>query len=421
MSSQYGTLPSRPRAWVSAETIQLLGMESQRGGFWPRLFLLECNIDWEIVPFISSFLSPTITDLDLTLPRENNRLLQPTLSLLTHTCRQLQSLKVDVDTSDPPSGAEMGRLISVSRHTLHRINIRPSTPPEIFPVIFDLPLLRSLTLQEPRLPNQFPPGILPPLETIYLNGSHGPNLTQFLRRLSVQRLVAVSVYCGEIIQLSMFLDSLCGATQTANYLYLSPVSAFDRFSITLLRTFTNLTYLTIRCVCECREMSWPCSFQLTDEDLLDLGGALPYIRTLGLGPGCHRPCHATFKSLTCLSRMCGNLENLLIRVDFASIVDSSDQPNHSNTSLRVDDARPQRERSRLSMLMIGNSPLPDTPRCEWLVALALATIFPSIKLLISSCPGGMGKRWSRVRGDIRICRKIFHITQGEGKRLTCVR
>ena len=47
---------------------------------------------WEIVPFISLFLTPAITDLDLLLPRESTELLQPTFSLLADTCCQLQSL-----------------------------------------------------------------------------------------------------------------------------------------------------------------------------------------------------------------------------------------------------------------------------------------------------------------------------------------
>lgn len=415
MNSQYGTPPNRPRAWISAETIQLIGMESQREGFWPRLCSLKCNIGWEIAPFISSFLAPTIIDLDLTLPREKNRLLQPTLSLLAHTCRQLQSLRMNVDTFGPPSGAEMGRLLSASQHTLYHIDIGPSAPPEIFPAIFNLPLLRSLTLQEPRLPDQFPPEISPPLETIDFNGNHGPNLTQFLKRL--QKLAAVSVYCGETIQLSTFLDSLCGATATVGCLSLSPVTTLDRSSVALLRTFTNLTSLTIRCACGYRGRSWQCSFQLTNEDLLDLGGGLPHIRTLSLGPGCHGPCHVTFKSLVCLSRMCGSLENLSIRVDFADIVNGSDQPNHGNASPRDDGASPQRERSRLWILTVGNSPLPDTPRCEWIVALALASTFPSLKYLFSYCSGEMSKRWNEVLGDILVCQKIFHITQGEGKSL----
>ena len=422
MSSQHGAPSGRPRAWVSVETIQLIGMESQREGFWPGLFSLKCNIGWEIVPFISLFLAPTITDLDLTLPRDqNNRLLQPTLSLLSHACRQLRSMRMDVDTSCPQSGAEMGRLISASRNTLHRIDIRSSTPPEIFPVIFNLPLLRTLILQEPRLPDQSPAEILPSLETIDFNGNHGPNLAQFFGGLSVQKLVAVSVRCGGIIQLPTSLDSLCGATATVNRLYLSPVAALDRSSITLLRTFTNLTSLIIRCVCESREMNWPCSFQLTNEDLLDLGGALPHIRALDLGQGCRRACHVTFKSLICLSRTCGNLETLSIRVDFASIVDGSDQPGRGNASIRDNGARPQRERSRLWILAVGNSPLPDVPRCEWIVALALVTIFPSIQYVFSSCSSEMNRRWNGVWGDILVCQKIFHITQAEGKCLRSYR
>ena len=409
-------LSSRPRVWLSVETAQILGLESQRGGFWPGLRSLKCNVGWEIVPFISSFVTPTIANLDLTLPRESNRLLQPTLSLLTHICRQLQSLRLDIDAFGSLSGGEIGRLISASRNTLHRIDIRSFTPPDIFPVIFNLTRLRTLVLQEPRLPDQIPSEILPPLEAIDFNGSHGSNLAQFLRSLSTQRLAELSVHCGEIIQLPTLLDSLRGVTATMNRIYLSPVTDLDHSSITLLCTFTNLTSLKIRCACENRK-SWPCSFQPTDEDLSKLGESLPHICTLILSPGCSTPRRVTFTSLARLSRVCSNLEILSTRVDFASIVDGSGQPNHDNVSLGGNNARLQREGSRLRTLTVGNSPLPDTPHCEWMVALALASIFPSTKFLFSYCADETHRSWNKVWEDITACQRILHIAQAEGKRL----
>jgi hypothetical protein len=174
---------------------------------------------------------------------------------------------MDVDTSGPLSGGEMGRLISASRHTLHRIEIRSPTPPDVFPVIFDLPRLRDLILQEPRLPNQIPPKTLPGLQTINFNGNHGSNLPQFLRSISVSRLAQVRISRGGAIEFSALLDSLRGAAATMNMFHLSPVTALDRSSITLLSSFTNLTSLTIGCVCESFQPNGPCSFQPTDENI----------------------------------------------------------------------------------------------------------------------------------------------------------
>ncbi|KAF9778954.1 hypothetical protein BJ322DRAFT_464414 [Thelephora terrestris] len=398
---------SHRSAGISTDTIQLLAMESQRGEFWPRLSLLKCDIGWSIVPFLSLFLTPTITDLRLILPRGDNRLLQPALSLITHTCRQLQVLKLDVDTSCPLSSCETGRLISASRNTLHHIDIKPLTPSEIFPAIFDLPRLRGLVLQEPRFPNQISPQISTCLETIHLIGKHGPNLSQFLVHLPSRKLADVAIYRGEIIQLSQLLDSLRGAATTTTTLYLSPTAAFDRSSVTLLCSFTKLTSIRIFCGCGDREQNYPCSFQPTDEDITDIGKGLPHIRTLVLGPACRSPRLATFVSLLSLSRTCSYLENLSIRVDFMSIV-GSDQPDHP--SLRVNGPRLPRKRSRLSMLAVGSSPLPNTPHCEWIVALALVSIFPFIKTLHFDCAGEMNNRWAQVRRDILACRRIMDIT-----------
>jgi hypothetical protein len=360
------------------ETIQLFWMESQRGGFWPRVRSLGCYIDWDIVPFISLFLAPTIADLDLCFPHKSNRLLQPTLSLISHTCRQLQSFKIDVGTPGSPSGGEMGRLISASGSALRSIDIQSSTPPEIFPLIFKLPLLRSLRLQEPQLPDQIPSGILPSLELVSFRGSRGSNLAQFFGRLSAKKLAEVVVDYSETIQLPTLLNSLTWTTATISHLFLSPVTALDRPDVALLCTFTNLTSLVIQCACVKLNMGIQCSFQPTDQDLLDLGGALPRIRTLNLGPHCHKPCRVTFKSLIGLSRICSRLESLSIKVDFASVVDGSGQQNDTNASPGTNNSRTRRGRSKLRVLDVGNTSLPDIPGCEWTVALALFAVFPSI-------------------------------------------
>ena len=393
-------------------------MESQRGGFWPGLRSLTCDIGWDVVPFISLFFTPTITNLDLTLPHESNRLLQPTLSLLAHTCRQLQSLTMNVGIPDALSGGEMGRLVSASRHTLRRIDIRSFTPSDVFPAIFNLSQLQDLSLQEPSLPNQVSPKALPHLQAINFNGNHGLNLTQFLRGLSVTRLARVTISRGGTIQLSTLLEPLCGATAVMRVLYLSPVAALDPSSITLLRSFTNLTSLILNCVCKDPQPNVSCSFQPTDESVQELGGALPRIRLLSLSRGCRGPRHVTFASLICLSMTCSNLENLLIRVDFTSIVSGPDQLNHRNPSLGTDSARPQRALSKLNTLDVGNSPLPQVPRCEWMVALALVRIFPSVRLCSSHCPEETRKRWEEVQEDVLGCQRIFGITQAAGKRVS---
>jgi len=413
-------LLSTPQAWVSVETIQLIGMESQRGGFWPRLCSLRCNIGWEIVPFLSSFLNPTITNLCLTLPQEGNRLLQPTLSLLAHTCHQLQRLTLNADTSDPLSGGETGLLISASRHTLRHIDIGPFTPPDVFLAIFDLPLLQDLTLQQSHLPSQIPLNALPRIRTINFHGSHGPNLPQFLKGVPASALTTVTITHGGIIQLSATLNPLRGASATINTLYLSPITALDHSSVTLLCSFTNLKYLSIGCICETLGPIGPCSFQPTDENILELGGALPHISLLSLAPGCREPRHVTFTSLICLSRTCCDLGGLSIRVDFTSVVGGSSQLNHRDLYPGVNSTRPQRAKSRLGTLTVGNSPLPDFPRCEWVVALALVRIFPSIRFLTSYCTEEMDGRWKGVKEDILVCQKIFRIT-ATGKHLdTCV-
>ena len=396
--------PIRPHVWVSLETIQLFGMESQREGFWPGVRSLQWDMDWGAAPFISSFLTPTVTDLDLSFPYGGSRFLQPTLSIISHACRQLQSLTVNGATFGPLSGGEMGHLISASGNTLRSIKVMPSTPPEIFPMIFKLPLLRSLELEELWLPDQIPPEILPPLENVRFTANNGPNLTRFFGRLSGKKLGKVVVYSREAIQFPALLKLISEAT-TMNYLVLSPVTTLCHSSIALLCTFTNLTFLLIQCVCIKPSLALQCDSQPTDQDILDLGEALPHIRTLNLSPGCRMPCQVTFESPINLSRTCGYLESLSIKVDFTGVVENLDQPNDRNVDLG--DHNPQRGRSRLETLDVGNSVLPNAPRCELVVAVALVSIFPSIEYILSYTVGG----WDEVRENVLVCQRISHVTQ----------
>jgi hypothetical protein len=315
---------------------------------------------------------------------------------------------MDVDASDPLSGDEMAHLISASRRTLRRIEIKSPTPSHIFPVIFDFPRLQELVLRDPRLPNQIPPKTLPRLRVINLSGNHGSNLMAFLR--SLPGLSTVNITRGEPIEFSALLGSLLGTAATITELNISPIIILDHASITSLPSFTNLKSLTVGCVCGDPEPSGPCSFRTTDGNILKLGEALPHIRTLALGQGCRTTCRTTFESLIYLSRTCGKLESLSIRVDFTSIVLDPDQLNHHSANQEINGARSQRVVSRLVTLAVGNSFLPNAPRCEWVVALALAGIFPSVTSLLFSCPDAVQKkRWGGVKKDIAVCKKILRI------------
>jgi hypothetical protein len=135
---------------------------------------------------------------------------------------------MDVDASDPLSAGEMAHLISASRYTLRRIDIIPFTPPEIFPVIFNLPRLQVLNLQEPRLPNQIPPEILPHLEAIDFNGQPWFKLDAIFRESLRTEVGQRSGYpMVESIQLPKLLDILRGATATMNVLEISPITVLD--------------------------------------------------------------------------------------------------------------------------------------------------------------------------------------------------
>jgi len=131
-------------AEVTPETISF-GVQSTLDPVWPRLTSLRLTdgVGWAAISSILTLLSSRITTLTPTLPRDDNALLQPILSVVTDRCRWLQELVLDVVTLDSDSTNAVRELIIVCKDTLHTVDIRSSFKGVYLPIIANLPRLRS--------------------------------------------------------------------------------------------------------------------------------------------------------------------------------------------------------------------------------------------------------------------------------------
>jgi len=95
---------------VSPEAMSFLEMKSGFDPLWPRVASLRLLVEttWDVARSTLASLSPSVTDLTLSLPRENSVLLQPILSNFSDGCHGVQSLTLDIVVGDSRSAHEVG-------------------------------------------------------------------------------------------------------------------------------------------------------------------------------------------------------------------------------------------------------------------------------------------------------------------------
>lgn len=134
---------------------------------------------------------------------------------------------------------------------------------------------------------------------------------------------------------------------------------------------------------------------------------MPNITNLTLGsPTCANLQCVTFLSLVSLSKTCGDLETLEIKVDFQTMVTHPlPAREDGGTDTIPDETRGDCYNRRLRRLGLGLSILPDHPDAGWLVAVGLGKIFPFVSR-VEGC-GIERASWEQVEKNIRMSREVL--------------
>ena len=398
---------------VSSETIAFLGMRSILGPLWPNLTSLRLvgGLGWDAVLSALTFLSPKATNLTLTLPQDNNILLQPVLSIASDRCHSLQELVLGIVAGDPNSAHGIGGLISACRNTLRILEIKSPFKVDYLHTIADLPYLRSLRLEEVHYPCDLPLAAFQSLEEVTILRFRGQRLQDFFKRLCTTGLRVVNIHgTGDPITFKESVVKLSRFSTSLTTLKITNVANLDLPNVAVTPLlFANLTYLRVGCPCWRDEIDGPCAFQPTDKTIATLGAAIPNVTQVTLGsPSCSTPQRATFLSLVSLSKACRDLESLAIGIDFQTMVAPSlDGSGDIETGATLDG--PQDSLCKLRMLVLGPSSLPDHPESGWIVAAGLGKIFP---LLYEVAGYGSDRvKWEKVGRNIRMIRQVLHTVQ----------
>ena len=389
---------------VSSEAITFFGMQSIVDPLLPRLtsLRLEHRYGWRDVPFVLAFLSPKITALTLALPARDDVLFQPILSVTSDRCRWLQELVLDVDFLGEHPANVVEELIIACRDTLRTLEIRSSFKVDYFPVIANLPQLRSLRMERIQIPRDLPSGFFPSLEEFTILRFDGGPLQHFFKRIRTIGLKVVKIHTFRILPFRESMEALSRFSASLEVMEISGVANIDLPSVVVPRLlFTNLTTLRVECLGSAGSaIHFGCVFRPTDKSIAELGEAMPNIVHLTLGSQtCSGIKCVTFLSLVSLSKTCQDLETLSIRVDFQSMVAPSPRGSgDAETGATFDGT--QGSACGLRKLVVGLSTLPDHPDSGWLVAIGLGKIFPSLSEVV----GSEQDAWEKVGRNIRMSR-----------------
>jgi hypothetical protein len=396
---------------ISIPSFQILNMEANNSPLFPKLRTLSWRTGWDFVPFISSFLSHSLSSVTIYFADENFNVLRvPMLYNLASECRRLEEIHLFGLTADRGVDDAMSDLLIRSANTIRVLKLYPGIQERATYVAMQLPNLRELGTEFTALPSVLPPSIFPALQSLNLwirEGTPWPSLLPHLRGPVLEK---VAVYCAD-----KSLDkvpSMLGRSLSAARFHRTLTSLefvgqgilwnLNHETLVPFFSFRNLTRLSLLGQCQTRD----CHFLLTDKDVTGLSFAMPNLTFLGLGG---HPCSAgitqvTFASLVILSMNCRYLEQLRLHFDATTIVKQT-LAKSKNTLPRSGEATlfSSTSRCRLNTLHVGNIPFPDVPHSRWIIATALLHIFPH---LIQIKHGGGGSIWKDVLDCITICRMI---------------
>ena len=308
---------------VSSETISSFGMQStfDSDPLLPRLTSLTFvkmlgHGDTASTLAVLALLSPKITALSLTLPRHDDILFQPILSIASDRCPWLQELVLDLDSLSPHLPNAIEGLIAACRHTLRTLEVRSSSEMQHLQVVANLPQLRNLRLERVQLPRDLPPSTFPSLEELAILRFDGGPLQRFFEPFGNVGLKVVKIHNSNTVSLKESMETLSRFLASLEVLAMPGVASLNLSGLVIPHPLTNLKSLYVVCRSLDNDTHRCSPLRPNDKFIAKLGAAMPNITHLTMGsPTCPHLESVTFLSLVGLSKTCKRLEILTMRVN----------------------------------------------------------------------------------------------------------
>lgn len=358
---------------------------------WPKVKTLYWITPPEHLQFLKHFLTLDVRYLKINFERAEDEEFQEVLGLVESRCMNLEDLRLfDSETRENKEIQDTIRQIVYNNSLTLRLFYPPQDPSApLVNDILQLPALQVLEMHIPQIPDPAPWDILPSLE--YLRFTlHEPldiiDLLGTLNESKIRQFTLTSPYpsseddqatLAEFFEDSGLYDSMREFSWVLPLDEEPPTWEF----VTILSSFVNMQelYLEIPCRSVCR-------FSFGHNHVVELSRWMPRLRELNFGGS---PCalgglttDIGYKTFDILAKNCPNLVLLIIHFNIRTFVpDLCTIPNWNVTILEV-----------------GDTPLPNDPQSLTMIALAMSMIFPKVTLVGATENNNM--KWNVVREEL---------------------
>ena len=294
-------------------------------------------------------------------------------------------------------------------YRLRKYNIDSPISSAALKHIIQLPSLEEfwLVVDSLQLPDPLPVIVFPSLRLLNVecNGDHA--WLKLLPAIGSPVLTSIFVECLglDVAQFMNAFKLITAECHMQERLQEFRIQSQDEFKISpeiisCASSFKNLT--SFKVLSECSRVCQ--TFDLTDSHIDLLTKAMPRLESLAIGgEPCGIPSQITFKSLYTISRLCPRLTSLRIHFNpmlFVSNVDSDSGSRDVDLGL-PDHPTPLPDLCSVTVIEVGNTPLPSEDNTSYIMALGLLGVFPKLEKIQYD-----DAEWEEVDELIGVCRRM---------------
>ena len=395
---------------ISSITLQLFQLCSHCSPLLPNLTSIDWNGNETNLPFITLFISRSLTSISIDVSAKAGRMLPPILMRLSKMSPNISKILVQRLKYEPSLEEASSHLImQCNPHRLRKFDVDAPLSASAFRRIMQLPSLEEFwVVGSCHLPDPLPAVVFPSLQVLDVDFNGDLTWLKLLPAIQSPVLSAISVDCpGNAI--TRFMESFqltitgCGMherfhefrVRNRDDFNITPQIIACNFSFTRLTSLTFLSNCTVRCQ----------TSDLTDDDIDLLTNAMPGLKSLSVGEQpCSVPSKITFKSLYTLSRRCTGLTTLQIHFNPNSFITKISGDLDSGDSLGL--VAPSCDLCAVTKVDVGKIALP-TQSMSFIMALGLLGVFPRLEELEYE-----NVAWKEIDDLIRVQKHIHAFVMG---------
>ena len=410
---------SAPGAVISLAALQLLQLYSPNNPLLPNLVSLNWDSDGAFLPFISPFISRSLTSVVIDVPRDASPILPPILTTLSKLSSDIREIQVERLYHGPSTEeASTQLLMQCNPYRLRKYNVDSPLSASALTHIVQLPSLEEfwLVVNSPQLQDPLPIVVFPNLRLLDVEYGGDPTWLKLLPAIDNPVLASIFVQCSgsDVAQFMEAFQLTMDGCAVRESLQEFRVRSQDEFKITprmisCTLSFKNLTSLKVLSECSGTVCQ---TFDLTDVDIDLLTKAMPHLEALAIGEEpCGVPSQITFNSLYTISSRCLRLTVLQIHFNpalFVTTVDRDSEPG--NVALGLPDLNsPLSDLCSITTIDVGGIPLPQESNTSYIMALGLLGVFPRLQKLEYG-----DEDWELVADLMGVCRRMGRFAFGKG-------